>query len=142
MSTKPRGPKPNTTPLNERVCKRGHVGQYRHRGAQQPACFECSKIASAKFATRVGPDYKNVPLEERICSSGHAGQYRMVSGRARCSECSRVAYKTWQAKDTARQEHALAKLTKRREQLITELAELTVRMAFEESVIKQRRERV
>jgi hypothetical protein len=144
MNTKSRGPKPNTTPLNERVCKRGHVGQYRHRGGQKPACYECSKIASAKFATRVGPAHKRVPLEERICGNGHVGKYRMTSGRARCSECSRIAYEAWQARarDTTREEQALARLLKRREYLIAELAELTIRITFEESIIKQRQERV
>jgi hypothetical protein len=45
-------------------------------------------------------------------------------------------------RDTTREEQALAKLFKRREHLIAELAELSVRITFEESIIKQRRERV
>ena len=144
MNTKSRGPKPNTTPLNERVCKRGHVGQYRHRGGQKPACYECSKIASAKFIARVGPAHKLAPLEERICSNGHVGKYRMTSGRARCSECSRLAYEAWQARarDTTQQERALAKLLKRREYLTSELAELALRIALEETLIQQRRDGV
>jgi len=137
--------KSNTTPLNERVCIRGHVGQYRKRGATTIACYECSKIAIAKFKERGGSTYRPVPLEERVCNQGHVGQYQLSpTGKARCTECSKIAYKAHRdrVRDTTREEQALARLLKRREYLISELAELTLRITFEESIIKQRQERM
>ena len=144
MNTKSRGRKPNTTPLNERVCIRGHVGQYRERGGVI-VCHECSKIAVSRFRDRGGVPHSPVALEERVCKQGHVGKYvKNDRGHTRCTECSKLAYKAHRdrVRDTSREEQALAKLFKRRKHLIAELAELSVRITFEESIIKQRRERV
>ena len=41
---------PNPTPLNERVCQRGHFGNYIVRkNNQAPACKDCLDLASVKF---------------------------------------------------------------------------------------------
>lgn len=139
-----RGPKLNTTPLNERVCKRGHVGQYRLRADSSVACYECSKIALVKFKERGGASYPVGPLEERVCSRGHVGQYQLNSkGHARCTECQRIAMRAYQDRERGRSREVLnlARLTKRREYLTSELAELMLRIALEESIIKQREER-
>lgn len=143
MKTETRGRKLNTTPLNERVCIRGHVGQYRKRGSVE-ACHECSKIAVARFRERAGVPHSPVPLEERVCKQGHVGQYRTNSnGHTRCVECSKLATKAFQERlrDTTREELNVARLVKRRDRLTVELAEVTLRIALEESIIKQRRER-
>ena len=144
MIIETRGRKPNTTPLEDRVCKRGHVGQYRKRGAKTVACYECSKIAIANFRER-GVAQPRVPLEDRVCKRGHVGKYKMYStGYSGCTECAKIATKEYNDRTSGkhREERTLAKLTARREQLITELAELTLRITLEESIIKQRQERV
>jgi bacterioferritin-associated ferredoxin len=143
METKPRGRKPNITPLEERVCTRGHVGQYRQRGGAI-VCHECSKIAVAQFRERGGATYRPMPLKERVCRHGHVGQY--VSNKhgsgARCVECLRVATRVLQerARDTTREQLNLANLLKRRDYLTRELVELALRIALEESIIKRRQE--
>lgn len=132
-----------TIPLDQRVCARGHVGQYRKRG-DAIACHECSKIAVARFRERAGVPHSPVPLKERVCNRGHVGQYQTSpSGYTRCMECARALAREYlaQARDSTREQVVLAKLTKRREELTTELAELTLRIALEESIIKQRQER-
>jgi len=142
MTIETRGRKPNTTPINERVCLRGHVGQYRKRG-DTIACHECSKIAVARFKARGGTTYRPMPLEHRVCRHGHVGKYVLSPrGYARCTECSKLATKAYleRSRDTTREELALAKLLKRREYLTRELAELALRIALEETLIQQRRD--
>jgi hypothetical protein len=129
-------------PLSERVCIRGHVGQYRQRGNSK-ACHECSKIAVSRFRERAGVPHSPVPLEERVCSHGHVGKYVIGQrGHARCAECSKIASKAHndRVRDTTSEELTIARLTKRREKLTAELAELMLRIAFEESIIQQRQE--
>lgn len=132
-----------TTPLEERVCFRGHVGQYRMR-SNAAVCHECSKIAVARFRERGGVPLPVVPLEERVCKQGHVGKYKTTPrGHTRCTECASLAVKAFNARlrDTTREELNLTRLTKRRNKLTAELAEVVLRIAFEESIIKQRQER-
>jgi len=81
-------PKKITTPLDQRVCKRGHVGQYRKRGARTLACYECQKLAIAKFKVSGKIGRTRLPLEKRVCKQGHVGQYsRAKDGSAFCKPC-------------------------------------------------------
>ena len=132
----PRTKNPNPTPISERVCHRGHVGQYRKRGTAI-ACHECSKIAVSKFRERGGVPHSPVPLEERVCKHGHVGQYKVnKDGHKHCVVCTKLAQRDfWNKKqDSTRVERNLSKLTKRREELVAQLAELTLRIALEESI--------
>ena len=90
-------PNPNPTPLTERVCKRGHIGQYRKRGVRTLACYPCQILAKARFTERGGTYSRELslqkkPLAERVCKRGHAGQYRL-RGKSSivCHECSKIA---------------------------------------------------
>ena len=140
----PRTKNPNPTPISERVCTRGHIGQYRKRGTAI-ACHECSKIAVSKFRERGGVPHSPVPLEERVCKHGHVGQYKVnKDGHKHCVVCTKLAYKAFykrQQDSTSRVEWHVSKLMKRREELVAQLAEVVARIAFEESIIKQRQER-
>jgi hypothetical protein len=41
---------PTPTPLTERVCQRGHIGNYvLRKNNQAPACRDCLTLASVKF---------------------------------------------------------------------------------------------
>jgi hypothetical protein len=84
---------PNPTPLTERVCKRGHIGQYRKRGVRTLACYACQRLANARYKEREGIPYSPavVALEERVCKRGHAGQYRKRGNVIACHECSKIA---------------------------------------------------
>jgi hypothetical protein len=49
-TNKTRGRKSDTTPLEERVCRRGHIGRWVVRkNDQAPACKDCLTLASVKF---------------------------------------------------------------------------------------------
>jgi hypothetical protein len=88
---------PNPTPLTERVCKRGHIGQYRKRGVRTLACHPCQKLANARFKERGGTfspelSLQKKPLTERVCKRGHIGQYRLRGKNSIvCHECSKIA---------------------------------------------------
>lgn len=130
-------------PLDQRVCKRGHVGHYRKRGTATVACYACSKIAIANFRER-GVAQPRVPHSERVCKRGHVGLYkRYDTGYSSCTECAKIATKEYHARNRSglRQDQTLVRLTARRDQLTAELAEVVLRIAFEESIIKQRQER-
>jgi hypothetical protein len=79
-----------------------------------------------------------VPLEERVCKHGHVGQYKVnKDGHKHCVVCTKLAYKAFysrQQNSIIRVEHNLSKLMERREELVAQLAELTLRIALEESI--------
>lgn len=92
-----RKPNLNPTPLTERVCKRGHIGQYRKRGVRTLACYPCSKLANARFKERGGTyspalSLQKKPLAQRTCQRGHIGQYRLRGKNSIvCHDCSKLA---------------------------------------------------
>ena len=83
-----------TIPLNERVCKRGHVGKYVARPKGGTICSECMKIAVAKYKVKADavrailyPTPPKLPLDQRACTYGHVGKYVDYSGNLSCSAC-------------------------------------------------------
>jgi hypothetical protein len=90
-------PKKNSeVPLNERVCKRGHVGQYVARPEMSSYCNECElqrRSVIQQAVRELTPPKPKVPLEERVCKRGHVGQYRNRTGSTpACFECLKIAF--------------------------------------------------
>jgi hypothetical protein len=83
-------PKKITVPLDQRVCKRGHVGKYVARANTSDYCTECEleKRRAIQEAVRaLTPPKHEIPLNERVCKYGHVGYYVDYSGNLSCSAC-------------------------------------------------------
>jgi hypothetical protein len=116
-----------TVPLDQRVCKRGHVGQYRKR-ANATVCYECQKLAQAKFQASGKTSSKRLPLEERVCKYGHAGSYaRSSQGTPFCRECGKDAIAKYHSRSS------VDSLRYERQVLESELARVNALIAQRES---------
>lgn len=75
----------------DRICPRGHVGQYRYEGRDGHLhCAECSRIRARESQRR----------KRRVCPRGHKGQYKAPKGKpgkAYCKECKRERTRAYRA---------------------------------------------
>jgi hypothetical protein len=97
-------PKKITVPLDQRVCKRGHVGKYVVRSTAT-ACTECElqKRKAIQDAVRaLTPPKQVVPLSERVCTRGHVGKYvERPNTTPACTDCMKIAIAKYKAKADA-----------------------------------------
>jgi hypothetical protein len=98
-------PKKITVPLDQRVCKRGHVGKYVARANTSDYCTECEleKRRAIQEAVRaLTPPKHEIPLNERVCKYGHVGKYiaRPKWGTV-CKECMKIATAKYKVKADA-----------------------------------------
>lgn len=95
----------NTTPLDQRVCKRGHVGKYIARANSNPACTECEwlKRKAIQDAVRaLTPSKREIPLNERVCKRGHVGKYvERANSVPACTDCLKIAVAKYKVKADA-----------------------------------------
>lgn len=94
----------DTTPLDQRVCKRGHVGKYVERSTAI-ACTECEleKRRAIQQAVRaITPPKQAIPLNERVCRRGHVGKYvERANSSPACGECMKIAVAKYKVKADA-----------------------------------------
>jgi hypothetical protein len=93
-----------TVPLDQRVCKRGHVGKYVVRSTAT-ACTQCEleKRKAIQDAVRaLTPPKHEIPLNERVCKYGHVGKYIARPKRGTvCKECMKIATAKYKVKADA-----------------------------------------
>ena len=92
----------NSTPLSERVCKRGHVGKYVARPNMSSYCTQCEleKRRAIQDAVRsLTPPKPVIPLNERVCKRGHVGKYvDRPNTTPACDDCMKIAIAKHKAK--------------------------------------------
>lgn len=67
--------------MEDRQCKKGHVGYYKPNTYGHPICTRCDNLNSIKYLRKRGPTYATWGSMKRRCNNPNASNYHLYGGR-------------------------------------------------------------